>query len=305
MNLLAYLTFLVIQFSTVVTPLLLEGCSNSTCGDCLVSEKKAPSDLNKKILEILNASKPCESLDDCDTVEVSLVPKSRTKASTERVLVVDGGIRLAAYTRYKSRVLDHLIANEDGKYVSNPQRFKVPKPVFEVLSNLLDEQNPSTPAFHLNDVAREFVKHLMCVDSNSAHGSEIFGTLADLNPEGEFVIAQMIDSYRSGFCEFYTSCDWVCEEESKEQKKIPLDQLSIKELFQKAEAIKSGHFEIKSGHHTSEFWEKALLFQEPSILNEIAQRIAEKVRESGATVVLSPAVGGDTGGSWKMEKLTT
>ncbi len=235
MNMLGSLTFLIMHLSTVMTPLFLQGCSNATCGEGLVSEKTSPSDLNNKILEILNATKPCESLDDCDTVEVSLVPKSRKKTSSERILVIDGGIRLAAYTRYKSKVLDHLIANEDGKYVSNPQKIRVPRPIFEVLSNLLDEQNADTPAFHLNDVAGEFVKHLKCVDSNSAHGSEIFGTLADLNPEAEFVIADLIDSYRSGFCEFYTSKD--AREKYKTQLRTASSSLSTQIMEHEIEYV--------------------------------------------------------------------
>ena len=71
-----------------------------------------------------------------------------------------------------------------------------------------------------------------------------------------------------------------------------LKEYTVEELFNKAGAIKKGHFEIKSGQHTSEFWEKALVFQYPEILNELVERLADKISDLKPDVVVGPPVGG-------------
>lgn len=71
-----------------------------------------------------------------------------------------------------------------------------------------------------------------------------------------------------------------------------LKEYTVEELFDKAGAIKKGHFEIKSGHHTTEFWEKALVFQYPEILNELVGRLAYKIKDLKPDVIVGPPVGG-------------
>lgn len=71
-----------------------------------------------------------------------------------------------------------------------------------------------------------------------------------------------------------------------------LNNYTVEELFNKAGAIKKGHFEIKSGHHTTEFWEKALVFQYPEILNELVERLADSIKNLNPDVIVGPPVGG-------------
>jgi orotate phosphoribosyltransferase len=78
----------------------------------------------------------------------------------------------------------------------------------------------------------------------------------------------------------------------KQSSPKSLKLYSVEELFDKADAIKRGHFEIKSGHHTTEFWEKALVFQYPQILNELAERLADKIKVLKPDVIVGPPVGG-------------
>lgn len=246
MNMFCSLAFLFMCLSTFIPSIFLQGCLNSTSREELVSENIPPTDLNRQILEILSLTKPCESLSECDTEEVTLIPKTHMKGTAEQILVIDQNIRLAAYTRYKSRVLDHLIANDDGKFVSDPQMFKVPKPVFEVLSNILDEKNPLTPAVQLNDVADEFAKHLRCVDSNTGHGAEIFGTLADLNPEAEFVVADLMDSFRNGFCQIHS------DEDARDQYKVQL-RMASRSLSEQIRKYYIDYVNMSFGHDSDSF----------------------------------------------------
>ncbi len=220
MNIIAPLAIVLFHVTTVMTPLFWGACSNSHGEESHSFENPVCVDLNCKIKEILNSASPCKTLEHCDTIDVTLRPKSHMKKShSERILVIDRDIRLAPYTRYKSRVLDHLIVNKEGEYISNPQMLKVPKPVFEVLSVLLDEENPSTPAFQLNAVGSTFVRYLTCLVDNSGHGEEIFGTLAELNPEAEFVLADFFYLNRDGFCEANRSAE-ALERYKKNLRKI-------------------------------------------------------------------------------------
>jgi orotate phosphoribosyltransferase len=79
--------------------------------------------------------------------------------------------------------------------------------------------------------------------------------------------------------------------------------MSVRELFERAGAIKHGHFAIKSGHHTSEFWEKALLLQSYEIRTEVVNRLAKIVASFRPTVICSPPVGGIILGAGVADKL--
>lgn len=79
--------------------------------------------------------------------------------------------------------------------------------------------------------------------------------------------------------------------------------MSVKELFVRAGAIKHGHFAIKSGHHTSEFWEKALLLQSYDIRAEVVERLSKIVASFRPTVICSPPVGGIILGTGVADKL--
>jgi orotate phosphoribosyltransferase len=66
----------------------------------------------------------------------------------------------------------------------------------------------------------------------------------------------------------------------------------VLDLFRKSGALLEGHFLLRSGLHSRQFFQCALLLQDPSIAAEVCGRLADKVRQSGATRVVSPALGG-------------
>src|SRR5688572_15720021 len=73
-----------------------------------------------EIERLLDQISPCPSKPEagngwCKFVSVSFTPKPGSAKSTgQRILVIDGGARMAAYTRYKSRVLDDIAPDDLG-----------------------------------------------------------------------------------------------------------------------------------------------------------------------------------------------
>lgn len=130
-----------------------------------------------------------------ESVKVGFTPKQPSeKSQGQRILVIDAGMRLPAYTRYKSRVLDDLEPDDDGVYRSVSKDIELPRGMVHILSSILDERHPDTPALALDSIAKREVNGpdlLFAPDYSPWHGDMIFATLADLNPEAEFVIAQL------------------------------------------------------------------------------------------------------------------
>ena len=66
----------------------------------------------------------------------------------------------------------------------------------------------------------------------------------------------------------------------------------ILSLFRRVGALLEGHFRLTSGLHSSGYLQCALVLQHPREAEACGVGIAERVRSLGATVVLSPALGG-------------
>tara|TARA_A100001037_G_scaffold209749_1_gene187944 strand:+ start:821 stop:1405 length:585 start_codon:yes stop_codon:yes gene_type:complete len=64
------------------------------------------------------------------------------------------------------------------------------------------------------------------------------------------------------------------------------------ELFRKTGALLSGHFVLRSGDHSREFFQCALALQEMPIVEQFGKALADRVRAWGATTVVAPAMGG-------------
>ena len=72
----------------------------------------------------------------------------------------------------------------------------------------------------------------------------------------------------------------------------PVNTDSVLALFRRVGALLEGHFRLTSGLHSSAYLQCALVLQHPAEAEACGAAIAERVREAGATVVLSPALGG-------------
>ncbi|MCD4813535.1 orotate phosphoribosyltransferase [bacterium] len=66
----------------------------------------------------------------------------------------------------------------------------------------------------------------------------------------------------------------------------------VREKFEKAEALLTGHFLLSSGNHSNCYLQCALVTQYPGLARELADRLAAKLANKEIDVVLGPAVGG-------------
>ena len=64
------------------------------------------------------------------------------------------------------------------------------------------------------------------------------------------------------------------------------------DLFRDAGALLEGHFKLSSGLHSDKYLQSALVLQYPEFAATLGEALAERVGHLGATVVLSPALGG-------------
>ena len=64
------------------------------------------------------------------------------------------------------------------------------------------------------------------------------------------------------------------------------------QLFRDTGALLNGHFLLRSGLHSREFFQCALALQQMPIVEKLGAAIAEKARDLGATTVVAPAMGG-------------
>ncbi len=71
----------------------------------------------------------------------------------------------------------------------------------------------------------------------------------------------------------------------------------IFKIFKETNALLSGHFELRSGLHSDQYFQCALVLQHPNIAEQLCHAVAEKMRlGEGARLkvdgVISPALGG-------------
>ena len=67
----------------------------------------------------------------------------------------------------------------------------------------------------------------------------------------------------------------------------------IIEAFRGAGALLNGHFQLRSKKHSDHFFQAALVFRDPLLGERLCRTLAERIgSETGATTVISPAVGG-------------
>ncbi|MGH8045906.1 MAG: orotate phosphoribosyltransferase [Chthoniobacterales bacterium] len=66
----------------------------------------------------------------------------------------------------------------------------------------------------------------------------------------------------------------------------------VLDLFRKTGALLHGHFILRSGLHSREFFQCAILLQHATIASQVCGLLAEKLRGFEYDAVMSPAVGG-------------
>ena len=71
-----------------------------------------------------------------------------------------------------------------------------------------------------------------------------------------------------------------------------MDDREILEIFRKHQALLEGHFVLSSGLHSDRYIQCALVLQYPDVATRLGRELAAKVGNTGATVVVAPALGG-------------
>ena len=71
-----------------------------------------------------------------------------------------------------------------------------------------------------------------------------------------------------------------------------MTQEQVLQVFRDSGALLEGHFILRSGLHSRQFFQCALALQQMPVVEKLGAALAAKVRSLGAVTVVSPAMGG-------------
>src|SRR5215467_14323388 len=71
-----------------------------------------------------------------------------------------------------------------------------------------------------------------------------------------------------------------------------MTEQEILKIFRNTKALLEGHFVLRSGLHSRQYFQCALALQYMPTVEKLGAELARKVRSLGAVTVLSPAMGG-------------
>jgi orotate phosphoribosyltransferase len=71
-----------------------------------------------------------------------------------------------------------------------------------------------------------------------------------------------------------------------------MTQAEVLQVFRDTGALLEGHFVLRSGLHSRQFFQCALVLQQMPIVEKLGAALADQVRPLGATTVIAPAMGG-------------
>jgi orotate phosphoribosyltransferase len=71
-----------------------------------------------------------------------------------------------------------------------------------------------------------------------------------------------------------------------------MTEAEVLQIFRETGALLTGHFVLRSGLHSRQFFQCALALQQMPIVEKLGGALAQKVRGLGAMTVVSPAMGG-------------
>src|SRR6204780_4095278 len=71
-----------------------------------------------------------------------------------------------------------------------------------------------------------------------------------------------------------------------------MTQDNVLQVFRDTGALLEGHFLLRSGLHSRQFFQCALALQQMPVVEKLGRALADKLRSLGAVTVVSPAMGG-------------
>src|SRR6266700_2423055 len=72
----------------------------------------------------------------------------------------------------------------------------------------------------------------------------------------------------------------------------PMTEHEVLQIFRESGALLEGHFVLRSGLHSRQYFQCALALQQMPVVEKLGAELARKVRPLGAATVVSPALGG-------------
>ena len=73
---------------------------------------------------------------------------------------------------------------------------------------------------------------------------------------------------------------------------MPMTQDQVLQVFRNTGALLEGHFILRSGLHSRQFFQCALALQQMPVVEKLGAALAAKVKPLGAVTVVAPAMGG-------------
>lgn len=71
-----------------------------------------------------------------------------------------------------------------------------------------------------------------------------------------------------------------------------MEEREILQIFRQHQALLEGHFVLSSGLHSDRYIQCALVLQHPAVAAQLGRELATKLGDTGASVVVAPALGG-------------
>ena len=71
-----------------------------------------------------------------------------------------------------------------------------------------------------------------------------------------------------------------------------MTQDEVLQVFRDTGALLEGHFILRSGLHSRQYFQCALALQQMPVVEKLGAALTEKIRKSGAVTVIAPAIGG-------------
>src|SRR5438093_4562573 len=73
---------------------------------------------------------------------------------------------------------------------------------------------------------------------------------------------------------------------------VPMTDTEVLQIFRDTGALLDGHFLLRSGLHSRQYFQCARVLQYPRIAERLCAALAAKMKDTGARAVISPAMGG-------------
>jgi orotate phosphoribosyltransferase len=67
---------------------------------------------------------------------------------------------------------------------------------------------------------------------------------------------------------------------------------TIEDVLKQCGVLKEGHFQLTSGLHSGQYFEKFRILEHPELVTRFAGEIADEFRDKGVTIVCGPTTGG-------------